>query len=301
MVDESLAVGVVGIADRAVVVDHAFGPVVEGVLELVLVEGIRPPFREGAGRVARTDRDLRIHQNDLPLDVQAGVIIVAQLRSGDSVSDEDDLGRHLARGRGSAGDELLLVRVGFLDRPVLDRQMKDARSSGKDQRVGIRELLEVRAVVAARGDAPFLQERNHPIGAGVVLGRSGQAAAVFLRRQLLDVFGQGLAPDRVHRRQQLLLVGERRGGRPRILRRGGRRQDRSEDRENQKIFYTRHDGPPSRIPGQDITRRRRRAKDPPGIPSSPSRLRRAGKSAIIVFRIPGGGRFPSGRRRRPDP
>ena len=158
MVDESLAVGVVGIADRPVVVDHSLGPVVEGVLELVLVEGVRPPFWEGAGRIARPDRDLRIHQDDLPLDVQAGVIVVAQLRGGDPVADEDDLGRHLARGRGSAGDELLLELIELFDRSVLDRKMKDARPARKDQGVGIRELLEICAVVPARGDAPFLHE-----------------------------------------------------------------------------------------------------------------------------------------------
>ena len=215
VIDEPFDVGVVGIADGPVVVDHALGPVGGRVPELVLVEGVGPPFLEQLqGRLARAHRHFGLHEHDLALDVDALVVVVAELGRGDAVADIDDLGRDLARPRRPAGHELVLVRIGLLDDAALPRRDAHlADAAREDDGVGIREELPVGPVVAARLDAPALEQGLDPLDAGFVFLRAGQPAAVFLGDELLDVIGERLALDEMHGLDDLGLVG-RGGSRP---------------------------------------------------------------------------------------
>ena len=201
MVDKALAVGIVGIADGAVVVDHPLGPVGHGILQLVLMEGIRPPFLELIEVVrARHDGHLGIHEDDLALDIDAGVVVIAQLGSRNAVADIDDFGGDLASGGRPAGNEFILVFIGLLDDPVLDGNVHRQKAALEHERIGIGEGLQISSAVARRLDPPGLEQRGHPGRAGVEFGRAGQPAGVFLGAQLLNIVEQGLAVGQRRRR-----------------------------------------------------------------------------------------------------
>jgi hypothetical protein len=211
VVDESFDVSVVGIADGAVVVDHALGPVGRGVPELVLVEGVGPPLLELVeAAVPKAVGHLGIHQDDLAFDVDALVVVVAELGRRDAIADIDDLGRDFARPRGPAGNELILVLVGLLDDAALpgrNEHLTDA--AGVDDSVGVREELAEGAVVAAGLDAPALEQGLDPLDAGFVLLGPRQPSAVLLGDKLRDVVVERLALDEVHGLEDLGIVGGR--------------------------------------------------------------------------------------------
>ena len=233
VIDEPLDVGVVGVADGPVVVDHPGRPVGRGVLELVLMEGIGAPLLEELERLfAGADRDLGLHEHDLALDVDALVVVVAELGRGDAVADIDDLGRDLAGARRAAGHELVLVLVGLLDDTVLaGRHIQLADAARENDGVRVREELPVGPVLAAGLDAPALEQGLDPLDAGLVLLGAGQTAAVLLGDHLLDVVVKRLALDEVHGFEDLGLVGRR--GRGLAGRLGGEGEPREYEPEGE--------------------------------------------------------------------
>jgi len=177
-----------------------------GVDQLVLVEGIRPPFLEFLGLVG-PHRRFPFHEHDLALDIQSLVLIIAEFRGADAVPHIDDLGRDFTRSGCRSRDELILIFIIFLDDAFLDGYVEGHFTALQYLCVGIREFLKIGAVFAPRADPPMLEQRNRPFGAFLILLGAAQPAAVFFRTEFLEVFEKFSAFNTVKGFQPLLFVG----------------------------------------------------------------------------------------------
>ena len=209
---EALHEGAVRIDDE-VVVDHAGGAVLRGVLHLVVVERIGPPLLEELGVAVGRDRHLRFHHHQLAFHVDAGVVVVAEFGRGGAIADVDDLGGNGAGVGGRTREVLLLEDVRALhDLAVRQLDVEAERTAREHERVGIRELLVERPLVAGRLDLPPSHEVGRPLRDRVELWRARQPALVFRRCHLFHVVEQRMARNTVHVRHQAVFA-QRIGGR----------------------------------------------------------------------------------------
>ena len=192
-----------------------FLPGVLGFRLRLLVRGAREPPSRFRGRVRRAGE----REDDLPLDVQARVLVEALVRGRDPVSDEDDLGPGLRAGRGEGVDpEVPVVR---LEGAITHRQ---ARHADVPLEAPDGHRLEPGAVLSGRFQAPLLEARGHPVGRLAESLRAGLATSKLVRGEEGDVL---LGPVPVGQESILALSsgggGQERGEQQRGQGRGLRR------------------------------------------------------------------------------
>ena len=98
-VDKVFIIIVVRIGNRAVVVDHPCCSVLNGIGDLVLVKRILIPGLELLFAGGRVYRRFALHKNYLSLHIDSPVIIIIQLRGGDTIPGIDNLAGHFAVSR----------------------------------------------------------------------------------------------------------------------------------------------------------------------------------------------------------
>ena len=133
----------------------------------------RAAFPAPAERVGRPGRVAFEDQDDLARDVEAGVVVVAAVRSAQSVAGEDD-GR-LDRARtGEAATDEFTAQFGVVTGAVGKGQAQARRAL--DDVVLDGQALQEGAVVAAGFEAEAVQAVGGPAGGGLVSGIAGEPA-----------------------------------------------------------------------------------------------------------------------------
>ena len=152
---------------------------VGGIFQLVIRRGVVRArlARQLAGRVGQ-------QRDDLALDVEAGVVVVAELGRRDAEAGEDHRRGHLrGRLRGARPDHAL-VGQRHVGRRAVDRQAHRRR---RRRALDERHLLEVRAVVGPGSVAGGLERRRDVAGGQLVPARRRFAAFEQVVGQKLDV------------------------------------------------------------------------------------------------------------------
>ena len=158
---------------------------------------------EHAARGGRVLRRALERDHDPALDVHARVLVEALGGRRDAVADEDDLAGRLRAGDGpGVQGEVAVLGV---ERPAVHGELRGPGRPGESALD--RNVLQERAVVARRFEAPLLELPRRPLGDLLVAWRQRLAALLVVRRHVGDVALDDAAvhPDRGRPRRRLAL------------------------------------------------------------------------------------------------
>ena len=176
---EALQPVAVGIGDRlGVDIKEAQGALVQGRFHPGAVLVVALQARIAQSRLAAEAED------DLALDVQAGVVIVAQVGGADAPAGENQPGLNLAAVAEEQG-QIVLVGLQLFPRGLAGQD--EGQLGAFDDRVRGRVGLEVARLGVDGLEAPLLVEGRGPLGRRRKAVRAGQAAGEGGRRQLFHV------------------------------------------------------------------------------------------------------------------